>query len=101
METILMSRGSVDMNFLFTLAELQRLVRAYADRIVVLLADEVVADHPLETAQFGLDPGSTIISTELLPVHPAMGLDHLNIPVPLGGRPAGGRSDGGVGGAAL
>src|ERR1700748_59490 len=28
----LMSRGSVDMNFLFTLGELQRLVRAYADR---------------------------------------------------------------------
>ena len=27
-----MSRGSVDMNFLFTLGELQRLVRAYADR---------------------------------------------------------------------
>jgi MarR family transcriptional regulator, transcriptional regulator for hemolysin len=27
-----MSRGSVDMNFLFTLAELQRLVRAYADK---------------------------------------------------------------------
>src|SRR6202035_4883955 len=32
METIPMSRGSVDMNFLFTLAELQRLVRAYADK---------------------------------------------------------------------
>ena len=27
-----MARGSVDMNFLFTLAELQRLVRAYADK---------------------------------------------------------------------
>ena len=27
-----MSRGSVDVNFLFTLAELQRLVRAYADK---------------------------------------------------------------------
>jgi MarR family transcriptional regulator for hemolysin len=27
-----MARGSVDMNFLFTLGELQRLVRAYADR---------------------------------------------------------------------
>jgi MarR family transcriptional regulator for hemolysin len=27
-----MSRGSVDMNFLFTLGELQRLVRAYADK---------------------------------------------------------------------
>ncbi|HLJ01165.1 MAG TPA: MarR family transcriptional regulator [Bradyrhizobium sp.] len=27
-----MSRGPVDLNFLFTLAELQRLVRAYADR---------------------------------------------------------------------
>ena len=27
-----MSRGSVDMNFLFTLAELQRVVRAYADK---------------------------------------------------------------------
>jgi MarR family transcriptional regulator, transcriptional regulator for hemolysin len=27
-----MTSGSVDMNFLFTLAELQRLVRAYADR---------------------------------------------------------------------
>jgi DNA-binding MarR family transcriptional regulator len=27
-----MTRGSVDMNFLFTLGELQRLVRAYADR---------------------------------------------------------------------
>ena len=25
-------RGSVDMNFLFTLGELQRLVRAYADK---------------------------------------------------------------------
>jgi MarR family transcriptional regulator for hemolysin len=32
METTPMPRGSVDMNFLFTLAELQRLVRAYADR---------------------------------------------------------------------
>src|SRR6202521_4390860 len=31
METMPMPRGSVDMNFLFTLAELQRLVRAYAD----------------------------------------------------------------------
>src|ERR1700742_4202201 len=31
METIRM-RGSVDMNFLFTLGELQRLMRAYADR---------------------------------------------------------------------
>jgi DNA-binding MarR family transcriptional regulator len=29
---IAMSRGSVDMNFLFTLAELQRVVRAYADK---------------------------------------------------------------------
>jgi MarR family transcriptional regulator for hemolysin len=29
---IVMARGSVDMNFLFTLGELQRLVRAYADR---------------------------------------------------------------------
>jgi MarR family transcriptional regulator, transcriptional regulator for hemolysin len=27
-----MTRGSVDMNFLFTLGELQRLVRAYADK---------------------------------------------------------------------
>src|SRR5947209_11801845 len=27
-----MARGSVDMNFLFTLGEVQRLVRAYADR---------------------------------------------------------------------
>src|SRR6202163_652802 len=27
-----MARGSVDMNFLFTLAELQRLVRGYADK---------------------------------------------------------------------
>jgi MarR family transcriptional regulator for hemolysin len=27
-----MSRGPVDMNFLFTLGELQRLVRAYADK---------------------------------------------------------------------
>src|SRR3979490_1357556 len=27
-----MLRGSVDMNFLFTLGELQRLVRAYADK---------------------------------------------------------------------
>src|SRR6202047_3206036 len=32
METMPMPRGSVDMNFLFTLAELQRLVRAYADK---------------------------------------------------------------------
>jgi MarR family transcriptional regulator for hemolysin len=32
METTPMPRGSVDMNFLFTLAELQRLVRAYADK---------------------------------------------------------------------
>src|SRR5476651_93067 len=32
METGLMPRGSVDMNFLFTLGELQRLVRAYADK---------------------------------------------------------------------
>src|ERR1700726_2327132 len=32
MEITAMPRGSVDMNFLFTLAELQRLVRAYADR---------------------------------------------------------------------
>jgi MarR family transcriptional regulator, transcriptional regulator for hemolysin len=32
MEIIAMPRGSVDMNFLFTLAELQRLVRAYADK---------------------------------------------------------------------
>src|SRR3954454_13783733 len=32
METTLMARGSVDMNFLFTLAELARLVRAYADK---------------------------------------------------------------------
>jgi MarR family transcriptional regulator, transcriptional regulator for hemolysin len=32
METALMPRGSVDMNFLFTLGELQRLVRAYADK---------------------------------------------------------------------
>src|SRR3981189_2752843 len=32
METTRMPRGSVDMNFLFTLGELQRLVRAYADR---------------------------------------------------------------------
>src|SRR4030088_2671244 len=32
MEAARMSRGSVDMNFLFTLGELQRLVRAYADR---------------------------------------------------------------------
>src|ERR1700732_1232316 len=32
METTPMSRGSVDMNFLFTLGELQRLVRAYADK---------------------------------------------------------------------
>jgi MarR family transcriptional regulator, transcriptional regulator for hemolysin len=32
MEATRMTRGSVDMNFLFTLAELQRLVRAYADK---------------------------------------------------------------------
>jgi len=32
MEMALMSRGSVDMNFLFALGELQRLVRAYADK---------------------------------------------------------------------
>src|SRR5438309_8241589 len=32
METNPMARGSVDANFLFTLAELQRLVRAYADK---------------------------------------------------------------------
>jgi MarR family transcriptional regulator for hemolysin len=32
MERDSMPRGSVDMNFLFTLAELQRLVRAYADK---------------------------------------------------------------------
>jgi MarR family transcriptional regulator, transcriptional regulator for hemolysin len=32
MEIMAMPRGSVDMNFLFTLAELQRLVRAYADK---------------------------------------------------------------------
>src|SRR3954449_523280 len=32
MENLVMARGSVDMNFLFTLAELQRLVRAYADK---------------------------------------------------------------------
>jgi DNA-binding MarR family transcriptional regulator len=32
METTSMARGSVDMNFLFTLGELARLVRAYADR---------------------------------------------------------------------
>src|SRR5258708_3403004 len=32
METIPMARGSVDMNFLFTLGELARLVRAYADK---------------------------------------------------------------------
>ena len=32
MEACQMARGSVDMNFLFTLAELQRLVRAYADK---------------------------------------------------------------------
>src|SRR5471030_2222243 len=32
METIPMPRGSVDMNFLFTLGELQRLVRLYADK---------------------------------------------------------------------
>jgi MarR family transcriptional regulator, transcriptional regulator for hemolysin len=32
METKLMSPGSVDMNFLFTLGEVQRMVRAYADK---------------------------------------------------------------------
>src|ERR1700710_2502662 len=32
MEMTLMPRGSVDMNFLFALGELQRLVRAYADK---------------------------------------------------------------------
>src|SRR3982750_401920 len=32
METITMAHGSVDMNLLFTLSELQRLVRAYADK---------------------------------------------------------------------
>src|SRR3979409_1766652 len=32
MEATRMSRGSVDMNFVFTLGELQRLVRAYADK---------------------------------------------------------------------
>src|SRR6202022_3965503 len=32
MEATHMPRGSVDMNFLFTLGELQRLVRAYADK---------------------------------------------------------------------
>jgi MarR family transcriptional regulator, transcriptional regulator for hemolysin len=32
MEQILMSRGSVDMNFLFTLGELHRLMRLYADK---------------------------------------------------------------------
>src|SRR5436309_14157975 len=32
MENLVMARGSRDMNFLFTLAELQRLVRAYADK---------------------------------------------------------------------
>src|SRR6201986_1163519 len=32
MEAIKMPRGSVDMNFLFTLGELQRLVRLYADK---------------------------------------------------------------------
>src|SRR3982074_3891046 len=32
MEATCMPRGSVDMNFLFTLGELQRLVRADADR---------------------------------------------------------------------
>src|ERR1700692_930291 len=32
METTPMARGPVDMNFLFTLGELQRLVRAYADK---------------------------------------------------------------------
>src|SRR4051794_27038763 len=32
MENLVMARGSVDLNFLFTLGELQRLVRAYADK---------------------------------------------------------------------
>src|SRR3954470_5627612 len=32
MESLAMSRSSVDMNLLFTLGEVQRLVRAYADR---------------------------------------------------------------------
>jgi MarR family transcriptional regulator for hemolysin len=32
MEMVLMPRGSVDQNFLFALGELQRLVRAYADK---------------------------------------------------------------------
>jgi MarR family transcriptional regulator for hemolysin len=32
MERVAMSRSSVDMNLLFTLGEVQRLVRAYADR---------------------------------------------------------------------
>jgi MarR family transcriptional regulator, transcriptional regulator for hemolysin len=32
METMPMPRGSVDMNFLFTLGELQRVVRLYADK---------------------------------------------------------------------
>src|SRR3979411_2347388 len=32
METMRMARGAVDMNFLFTLGELARLVRAYADK---------------------------------------------------------------------
>jgi MarR family transcriptional regulator, transcriptional regulator for hemolysin len=32
METKLMSPGSVDMNFLFTFGEVQRMVRAYADK---------------------------------------------------------------------
>src|SRR5258708_10769327 len=32
MEATRMARGPVDMNFLFTLGELQRLVRAYADK---------------------------------------------------------------------
>src|SRR5271154_168398 len=32
METTLMARGAVDMNFLFTLGELHRLIRAYADK---------------------------------------------------------------------
>src|ERR1700692_3870615 len=32
METAMMPRGSVDMNFLFTLGEVQRLVHAYADK---------------------------------------------------------------------
>ena len=32
MEIELMSRGSVDQNFLFTLAELTRVLRVYADK---------------------------------------------------------------------